>query len=230
MMPALRIAIAAWLLQSVAATAGDRIHENSRAAHARADFDGTYAFIICTYDCDARHGEYVNGILVIDESGRGFEGENDAMRHVMRADILTDRPQYCYFFDPATSHREGTTFEYDTPVGFGNLVRVAQNRIQLFLLVSSPDFRYTSIATRSAKGFTGDLMSLYREETQTIPDTYLRAERIGGPDTTLCFKAVRKYERAALWGACHGFPSETCEPGDKEAASPPNKTIDRQKE
>jgi len=214
------------LLQTTSKMAAEPPPPPPSAGDARIEFDGTYAFEVCDDDCDTDRENTLNGIFVIDESGKGFEGDNDAMRFRMRADAEDSPPQYCYFFDPATSHIEGTTFEYDNPVGFGNIRRPSADRIRLLLLVSSPDFRYITTATRSKEGFSGDWSSDYSGNggvMHTFPQTHVRAKRIGEADANVCFDAVRKYERRMLWNYCHDFPAETCEPGDKDATHPPDR-------
>ena len=179
--------------------------------------DGTYKITICDGDCKS-DSKSMSGILVIDRSRNSFSHETEAMQYLMRADSQKFVPNYCYYFDPATSNSKDTLFEYDI-VSFGELIRDKDGMLTLFFLIDSPDFRYISkIESASPSSFTGTWSSAYAGnggDFKEYPKSRLYADRISAPDANICFNAVRRYERRDLNDYCDEFPARTCEPGDK---------------
>lgn len=185
--------------------------------------DGTYKIAICSGDCSSDK-KAIHGIMVFDETRKTFSGQSEAMQYLMRADIQTTVPNYCYYFDPETSNGKDTLFEYDI-VSFGEQIDETGSDPTLYFLIDSPDFRYISRVRASGDNrLIGDWSSSYAGDggvQRAFPGTRLHAEKISGPDGSICFDAVRKHEREALKGYCEGFAARTCEPGDQPTVQTP---------
>lgn len=178
--------------------------------------DGTYTFEMCRESCSStKENDKVFGTVVIDESRRKFNADNEAMKFLIRGDIGTLDADYCYCFPSDGPGEHGTLLQSDN-VGFGNLIKGQGGSITISFLNDSPDFKFLSRITRFGLDFIGNWSHGFGgHPTIYFPGAELVLKKTGPADTAICFDAVRKYERTQLKGHCSEFHAKTCEPGDK---------------
>jgi hypothetical protein len=212
--------ISLFIASAAIALHGCNINDHPKAdptGYPTALVDGTYRIEICEGDCRA-DSHTVSGILVIDSTRTAFSNQTDAMRSYMGSTSGVPTPNYCYFFDPATSNSKGTLFEYDV-VAFGEMNQARTGTTSLSFMLGSPDFRYISeIETIDSTSFVGrwrSTLAISGGQDQVFPSAKLHAKRVAQPNSAICFEAVRKFEHMSLQSFCAEFSRKTCEPGDR---------------